>query len=413
MQLRWAAVAGQLVTLAVVRFGLKVDAAWGVLVALVALTAASNAACVSMTRGRSGAGLVPAILVFDVLVLTAMLAVSGGASNPFSAFFIVHVALGALLLPTRALWCLVVLTIVTFGLLFTAPEHAAMGHAHGHGWSGHLLGMWIAYALSASFVAHFIDSLATAMRERDKQLADVALVAEQNERLAALSNFSANAAHELGTPLATIAIAARELELALGAVASGARATEDAALICRETERCRRILRDLSSRAGEIAGEMPVELTLAGLVELLSKEVAGSVGAAVAIACAPGAPAGRLRLPPHTVVQIVVNLVRNAQDANVSAGFAEPVEVQVGQDGALLWMRVADRGAGLAPEVRGRLGDPFVTTRRETGGLGLGVYLAKSFATRVGGSLRYEDRAGGGTEATLRVPVDLTQGGAG
>ena len=129
----------------------------------------------------------------------------------------------------------------------------------------------------------------------------------------------------------------------------------------------RRILRDLSSRAGEIAGEMPVEMTLAGLGEMLAKDVAGSIGRPVVVTCGPAAPEGSLRVPPHTVVQVVVNLVRNAWDANDSAGVAEPVEVQVGREGGVLSIWWADRGAGRAPEGRARLGDPFVTTRREGG----------------------------------------------
>ena len=167
-KLRWGAAAGQL--------GLVLAGEWvlgglrhfGILLALVACTALSNLAF-TRARFRAGGRLLPAVLVLDVGLLTAMLAVSGGASNPFSVFFLVHVALASVLLRPAYAWAMVVLTVAAFGALFALPGGNHAMHVHGSSFSGHLWGMWVAFALAATFVAYFIGRVTTALKERDRR----------------------------------------------------------------------------------------------------------------------------------------------------------------------------------------------------------------------------------------------------
>lgn len=405
LTLRWFAVAGQLTLLVVARFaiGLKLD--YGALFAMAGLTALTNAALHPAARRPGAERAIPLVLVVDTVVLAGMLVASGGPSNPFSVFFIVHVALGALLLESRGMWLLVGLTVVMFGSLFFAS--GAKGHVHDHhsGWSAHLVGMWIAYAFTSAFVAQLIAWISGAMRERDRTLARMT---EQNERLATLSSFSANAAHELGTPLATISIAADELGRTLEGTESDTEARRDARLIADEVRRCRDILRTLSARAGESMGEMPVPVTRDAVASDLIAALPGIDPTRLKVRSS-GDAAGAVVVPRRTLSQMVANLIENALRAHDELGVTDPVAVDV-EWGDGLTVKVTDRGPGLPPAVSARLGDPFVTTRADSGGLGLGIYLARCFSERIGGRLEFASRPGGGTVATLFVPRDAAQG---
>jgi two-component system, sensor histidine kinase RegB len=420
LRLRWGAAVGQGLALLVLHYVLHESLPYVWLVFLFGLTTVTNVALVRLRPRLSSRLWLPWVLSFDVLVLAAIIALTGGAANPFTVFFLVHVALSAVLLNARWTAFLTALTVVTFGLLFLLPHspegppHHAMGGHHmthepltvGSWASPHLLGMWVAYAFAAAFVAYFVGRLASAMRERDQRLADVAELAEQNERLALLSSFSANAAHELGSPLATIAIAAKELTLALGKTAKKTQEEADALLISQEIARCRDILSTLSARAGESMGEMPERVALGRLEEDLFRLVSRPK---LRIEYAPRA--GRntpIVAPPRTLVQILNNLIQNALEAQAGLETSEPIVLTVSADD-MLTFRVRDRGPGLHPSVADRIGRPFVTTKGSTGGLGLGVYLARSYAQRVGGSLTFGSASGPGLEVVLNLPRNILE----
>lgn len=404
LRLRWVAVVGQLSAIAVVKIALDADIPYAALLALVAATAVSNVALSFFPKAETGRSLA-VVLVGDVCALTAMLALSGGAANPFTVFFLVHVALAALLLPLPLVWALVALTVGAFGLLFLVPSDGPMAHHHHGGGAGsfHLVGMWIAYGVAAAFVAHFVGKVSRAVRERDQRLSEIE---RHNERLATLSSFAANAAHELGSPLATIGLATKELAIGLRDGRGVDVLLPDADLASREVGRCRDILEGLSARAGESMGEMPTTTT----IERILDDVARSAS-----------PRHRPRLhvelenedvriceliaPARTIGQLLLNLVRNAFDAHDEAAIDEPVTITVSV-GERVSFHVLDRGAGLSARVREQLGEPFVTTKASQGGLGLGVYLARAYAERTGGHLSFHDRPGGGTDVELVVARD-------
>jgi two-component system, sensor histidine kinase RegB len=451
IRLRWGAVVGQLATLLAARYAFDAVLPWGWLVGLVAVTALTNLALALVPHVDEHAWLTPTTLVVDVAVLTGMLAASGGPDNPFTVFFLVHVGLAAVLLGSRATWAIVALTIVAYGALYLSPVapllfadvsppaaevvgaapcpacatderagHAShgghgIGHADGSPWSLHLVGMWVAYALAAAFVAYFVARVSAAVRERDRQLALIASqaaeTAAQNERLAVLSEFAANAAHELGTPLATISLAAGELLNSLKRGATGDGVTGDAALIRDEVARCRRILSDLSTRSGGIVGEMPARMTAEALVRELLSALPVQFRAGFAVEWADDAARrAEVVAPRQALTQVLVNLVRNGFDATPVEGRAQAgtvsLRVEIGQ-GDRLCLCVLDHGEGLPAEVRDRLGAPFLTTKRNDGGLGLGIYLAQTYAQRAGGTLTFSDRPGGGTAVELCLPRDV------
>ncbi len=212
--------------------------------------------------------------MLDVLTLTGLLLTAGGPSNPFSVFYLVHVALAALLLAPRPAWLVAALTSLAFGSLFVLPAHTIEPHAmhmHHGASSMHLQGMWLAYSLAAGFVVHFVSRVASALQAREHELFELQRSAVRHEKLASLSTLAAGAAHELGTPLGTIALVAKELERGLDAGSAAEALIPDARLIRQEVERCREILQQMAARAGEGAGEMLAPVSVRGVEQDLAE----------------------------------------------------------------------------------------------------------------------------------------------
>ncbi|MFO0740010.1 MAG: ATP-binding protein [Labilithrix sp.] len=407
VRLRWGAVVGQLIAIGLVRVVLAVELPYPALVTVVVVTALTNGILQAIRPTREHTWHLTLVLGLDVLLLTSLLALSGGASNPFSVFFLVHVALAALLLESWIAWGLALVTVGAFGLLFLAPNGPVSLHVHAG--NAHLVGMWIAYALAAAFVAHFVGKVSRGLRDRDQRLARVTRIAQQNERLATLSSFSANAAHELGSPLATIGLAAKELSLALRRAESTDSLLMDAELVCQEVARCRDILADLSARAGESMGEMPVATTLGQVIDEVQRAASPRLLGHLQVTFSRDSARTEIVAPVRTLAQMLHNLVRNAFEAQEEHGSEVSVELHV-TSGERICFHVLDRGPGFSAEVRARLGEPFVTTKSSQGGLGLGIYLARAYAERTGGYVLFHERDGGGSDVELCLAHDVIEG---
>jgi len=396
VRLRWVTIGGLLLVVAFARLAIPESAAPGWPLALVAVAGVSNVALDAWARRSTSASdrLLASILLADVLLLTALLAIAGGPGNPFSVIYLVQVTLAAVVLGARWTWVLVGATVACFGALFLiAPSHTL--HVHGSAFPLHLQGMWMAFGVTASLIAYFVTQIAAALRVREGQVRELQRRAAVNDKLASLSTLAAGAAHELGTPLSTIALAAKELERSLAALPA-ASLTEDAHLIRTEVDRCREILNQLSANAGESAGEMSVALELADLARGLSETLTPSERSSLKVELEAGA---RATLPPRAVVQALRTLVRNGLDAGPG-----DVLVRMRRSGDRLEISVEDRGAGMAPEVLARAGEPFFTTKAPGRGLGLGLFLTRAVAERLGGGLSLRSEPGRGTVATLDLP---------
>ena len=185
----------------------------------------------------------------------------------------------------------------------------------------------------------------------------------------------------------------------------------DAELVCREVARCRGILSDLSARAGETTGEMPSRTTPRALVEASLALLVAPLRAEVEVAWAsPGTDEVSCLLTVRTLSQMIANLLRNAAEASEDRPQTPGIMLRVACSSQRIELSVLDRGPGLPQAVAERLGEPFVTTRQDRGGLGLGLYLAATFARRSGGHLSVLPRPGGGTEARLTLPRDAVGG---
>lgn len=404
-KLRWGAVIGQTTTILVARFALRLALPLEALLALCLVSAVSNVALSVWLRRASDASsrILGAVLAADILVLYGLLYQSGGPSNPFSVFYLVHITLAALVLGIRWASVIVALSAVSYAALFfwhvPIPGMEHMHHGGGAAYATHLQGMWVAFVLSASLIAYFVSRVASSLRERDADLAKAQSIVAKSERLASLTTLAAGAAHELGSPLATIAVAAKELERALGGT-ERVSAQEDAQLIRTEVERCRAIIQRMGAQAGGTMGELPEAV----LPSTVWERCVGRLPAAEA-ARIVHAPRPEVSFVAHVegLVQVVLCLLQNALDATRAKG--TKVHTSCIQDAESTTFVVTDAGPGMSPDLLARVGEPFFTTKPAGEGMGLGLFLARTYAERASGTLTFESTVGVGTSVRLRLPT--------
>jgi two-component system, sensor histidine kinase RegB len=399
IRLRWGAVLGQLGTVAVARILLGAELPLARLLLIVSVLAISNAAlAAARSRTSSPAALCGGALTLDTLLLSGLLHATGGPNNPFGVLYLVHITLAAVVLGARWTWFLAALSVGCYGLLFYTHlpvEHLDHG---GPEMSLHLQGMWVAFTVAALLTASFVVKLSSALERRDAAIADMRERTARSERLAAVTTLAAGAAHELGTPLATIAVAAKELERTVRALpaAQSRLLIEDAALIRSELDRCRAILDRLGADSGQLPGEAPVDLRLDVLVAAVVDLFPAPQRERLQVAAVNGAS---VRLPRAAFLQVAQSLLRNALDASTGT-----VVLDVGVQRSALRMRVRDEGVGMSSELLARIGEPFFSTKGPGAGLGLGVFIARSLTVQMGGSLTFESVPGRGTSAQVEIP---------
>lgn len=418
-RLRWAQIAGQATTVLVGQVLLQGALPITALLLVIALGLVSNLGVelyffgerrvgerrVGFARPRPGAS--PArpvsewhlalLMALDVAILTALLYFTGGPYNPFGFLYVVQIALATVMLRARWAWALMGLSFVGFGGLLEA--HLALPISD----DARAVGMWVALGVASAFVVHFLLRITSALGARDSELQQARGLAARQERLASLATMAAGAAHELSTPLGTVALAAKELERALDKRPEHAELAADARLIREQVGRCRSILEQMAQGAGGTVGESVTTCT----VEQLLDETLVGIRPAPAVhrdVTAELAVTG-LRLPPHAVSQALRSLVTNAQDASPATA---AVLVSARRHGATLALAIRDRGAGMPTGVMERIGEPFFTTKPPGRGMGLGLFLARAVIEGVGGTLEIDSDTGAGTEVRVTLPIDVS-----
>jgi two-component system sensor histidine kinase RegB len=405
LRLRWGALAGQLLTIVFVRYVMRSPIPIGSLFGLLAISLLTSVAWRLRPPGvviRSS--WLGATMVLDILVFSGLLYFTGGPMNPFSFLYLVPIALATVILGSRWTWALVALSLAASATLFFWHQPLVLGESHAEHMLLHLQGMWVAFGVGAAFIVYFLHHIRRALAERESELqASRNLVARQ-ERLAALATLAAGAAHELSTPLATIAVVAKELERAVAqpSVETGTSShiAEDVKLVRTQVERCRAILERMCVDAGEMRGE---RLAPATVDELVAGSLAGlPTEIAVRADVDPALSAVSLHVPARAIAEAIRGVLKNAQDAS-PAGAA--VDLIVRRTDGAIDFAVADRGPGMPRAVLERVGEPFFTTKPLGRGMGLGLFLARTVVERIGGSLRLDSNVGRGTTAIVRVPL--------
>lgn len=347
-----------------------------------------------------------AIFVLDTLCLTAMLGLTGGSTNPFSLLYLVQITLSAVVLKKTWTWALGVLSTVCFGLLFVyhVPAPAFETHHDPQGLSPHLVGMWVAFIVAAALITFFTGKVSDDLREREHQVLTLQEQIAKNERLASLATLAAGAAHELGTPLGTIAVVSRELERIAAQSPAGDDIREDAKLIRSEVERCRLILERMSVEGAEPMGEAPRNILLTELLNKTLLQFSESQRGALRLSVPDEGLA--VVLPVQATTHSLAALIKNALEANVGDG---KIVIRAERIGSQVTFSVADCGQGMPDHILRRIAEPFFTTKAPGKGMGLGTFLVRTFAERLGGDLSFESAPGKGTTAKLDLPMNASR----
>jgi two-component system sensor histidine kinase RegB len=407
LRLRWVAIAGQIITVLAVYFWMRIDLPLWPVTAIVGFELLTNAASAGWARGRPNVRewALAVLMALDVVLLTALLYFTGGPVNPFSFLYVVHIALAAVVLRAYWTWGLLGLSFAGFGSLFlgdTGPTGAWFEHPEEHmmHMRMHMQGMWIAFGLAAVFIVYFVTRVTRDLARREAELARARAAAERSEKLASLATLAAGAAHELATPLSTIAVVARELERSLERAGALEAAVADARLIRNEVTRCRGILEQLATDAGASAGEAFAELSVHGLLDKASEGLPQRERIRSAIA--GEAEHVQLFLPARAVAQAVRGVLENALQASPPES---SVLVHANKTAERCAIVVEDHGPGMPPEVLSRVGEPFFTTKEPGKGMGLGLFLTRVVLERIGGGVAIDSRPGEGTRVELSVPL--------
>lgn len=419
INLRWVAVVGQIAAIfgAVFFFQTELPALWAMIV-VIAATALSNVLLLIWFSGVKSTALATPIwktvlglvMVIDMLSLTALLFATGGPNNPFSMFMLVNVSLGALVLDRRWAWGLTLLANLCFWLITFEHmdlQYLDMGLAtvrRADQLTLNHVSLLVAFATCSSVIVSFMTRLTDEVRLQQVKTHQMQLHQSQNEKIEALGTLAAGTAHELATPLSTIAIVAKDVEQAFEKhppnFPGAEDVIEDVHLIRSQLDRCRTIIDRMSSHAGEAVGE-PVRQV--PLVKLAEASLEGLIGRGrVQLDLSDSDRQAVVVVPIDGLSQAIRGLVQNALDADPSD---RPVHVKIRLiDGQWVW-EIIDRGVGMAPAILERVSEPFFTTKSPGKGMGLGVFLAKNVVKRLGGAVTHASEEGFGTTVTIVLPA--------
>ena len=399
-RLRWGAVVFVLLAVAAAAWLPALEIEPAPLLAVTAALATANAAIGwSLRRPR------PATeaelfghLVLDTLALTALLYCAGGSSSPFVSLYLLPIAIAAASLQRAQAWAIALLAALAYTALllqFLVPPHTAHG-----GFTMHVLGMWATFMVSAALLVVFVTGMAATVRRRDQSLAEAREQMLRNEQITALGTLAAGAAHELGTPLSTMAVVVSELRDSRD---DDPELDADLAVLDRQITLCKRQITHLLGAANQAGECEPRTVELAPWLQSIIDRwrlMRPDVRARLAIEPA----LGTTRMRDETALgQSLINLLNNAADASLANGSA-CIAVGAARAQDMLEVVIDDDGPGIADADTARAGRLRFSTKPD--GKGLGLILSHVSLERIGGEVSLRRRESGGTRTRLSLPLD-------
>lgn len=398
IQLRWIAVAGQLVTILTVHLRMGIDLPLLPMLSVVGALAIVNVASTPLLRRHQNTGseLLLALL-FDIGALTLQLYLSGGASNPFISLLLIQIVLGAILLETQLVW--IVVAVASLSFAFLSVQNLPLVYPRGlesEVADLYTLGSWLSFVLIGTLLVLFTTRISRNLRARDAYLADMRQRAVEEDHIVRMGLFASGAAHELGTPLASLSVILSDWRR-MPKLANDPEIAGEIDEMLDEVQRCKAVVTDILHSAGEPRGE---ELASTSADAFLHR-VIGEWRAARA----PGAhladridTAGAIIIADPALRQAIWNLLDNAAEAS-----PDDITLDAARDGNLIEIVVRDRGQGFDPAVLKNIGKPYQS--RKGPGHGVGLFLVSNVMRRLDGRMVASNRIDGGAEVKLSIPL--------
>lgn len=401
IELRWIAVVGQVTTIAgailIFDINLPLVHMLQVLACLIAFNIASHLRW-HEKKPVSNAEIFMALLV-DVATLTVQLYLSGGTTNPFAFLYLLQIIISAVLLEAWSTWTIVLVTLVCLGLLAVYAQPLALPFDHARGIASlYVQGMLICFTLNAALLVIFVSRISGTVRAKAAQLAELRQRAAEEDHIVRMGLLASGAAHELGTPLATLSVILGDWKR-MPEFRNSPVLLEEIAEMQTQLQRCKSIVSGILLSAGKARGESAVRTTIHTFLDGLAEEWEDS------------RPVKDFEYENRIVDDIPVafdsalkqsidNLLDNALEASPTGWVG--LEASLG-DGTLTLV-VTDRGPGFAPSVLAQFGKPYQTTKGKAGG-GLGLFLVVNVARTLGGAVVARNREEGGAEVKLTIPL--------
>ena len=404
VNLRWLAVIGQCATILIVQFvmgvALPILPMLGVVAALVLLNIFSMWRL--PRRATISNGRLFASLLVDVAALTALLYQSGGATNPFISLFLLQVVLGAVLLDTWSSWAVVATTSAAFVFLIERHLPLALPPRVVSGWANlYVIGALLCFGLVAVLLVAFVTRINRNLRARDARLATMRQHAAEEDHIVRMGLLASGAAHELGTPLASLAVIINDWRR-MPALTANPALVEEIDEMQTAIARCKTIVSGILAAAGEARGEHPSVTTVYAFFDGVvadwraqhgedALDYENRFGDDIAI------------VSDTALGQVIRNVLDNALEA-----CGQPVWLQVRRENTALALDIRDHGPGFSDDMLANFGQPYRSTKARQGG-GLGLFLVVNAMRKLGGTVSAANHPEGGAVISLRLPLATLQ----
>ena len=398
--LRNIAILAQCLTFSLVYIIMAIDIPWAEIVVVVVLLAVANVLTCMRLRRKWPVSNIEffAQLLIDVFALGALLYFSGGSTNPFISLYLLPITIAATTLPWRYTWTLSVITIGCYTFLLF--NYIPLPHDHDQHlveFNLHVSGMWLTFVLSTIIIAWYVVKMNSSIRDRDHDLAQAREQALRNEQIIALGTLAAGAAHELGTPLSTMAVITGELQKEYP---QDSEFQHNVHILRDQITHCKQTLTQLLAKAGQArvegGGQLPVDVFMDSVLEKWKL-----IRPAVNFSYQKDGPTPAPKIMDSQLLsQSLLNLLNNAADAS-----SQHIEIKSHWDTQHFHLEIIDDGEGLTAEATQRAGEAFFTSKAPGQGFGIGLFLANANIERLGGSVHLFNLENGGACTQVTLPL--------